>query len=161
SFAERWEHDANVGGPRRRAALAALELDRDNLRAALRWCLDRGDAPMGFRLGRAHWILWVSQGALSEGRAWLTQLVALPDAAKAPAMRAVAQSIEATLAWRQGSYARALELQSEALPLLRQSDDPWPLQAALADRGWIALYQGDYRAAQAHFDEELAVARAA
>jgi non-specific serine/threonine protein kinase len=44
---------------------------------------------------------------------------------------------------------------------LRQADDPWPLLAALADLGWIAVYQGDYRAAQAHFDEMLAVARAA
>ncbi|HET6318621.1 MAG TPA: hypothetical protein VFG86_19370 [Chloroflexota bacterium] len=54
SFAEGWEHDANVGGPRRQVAHAALELERDNLRAALRWCLDQGDAPMGFRLARAH-----------------------------------------------------------------------------------------------------------
>src|SRR6266852_2632408 len=81
--------------------------------------------------------------------------------ARAPAMRAVAQSIEATLAWRQGSYARALELQREALPVLRQADDPWPLHAALADVGWIALWQGDLRTAQAHFEEALAVARAA
>ena len=161
SFAERWETDANVGGPGRPAAHAALELERDNLRGALRWCLDQGDAPMGFGLGRAHWTLWVVQGALSEGRAWLSQLADLPDAAKAPAMRAVAQSIEATLAWRQGSYARAQELQREALPLLRQADDPWPLHAALVDSGLIAQHLGDYRAAQAHFDEALAVARAA
>jgi predicted ATPase/DNA-binding CsgD family transcriptional regulator len=161
SFAERWEHTANVGGPRRQVAHAALEQERDNLRAALRWCLDHGDAPMGFRLGRAHWNLWVVQGALREGCAWLTQLIALPDAAKAPAMRAIAQSIEATLAWRQGNYARARELQREALPLLRQADDPWALHAALADLGWIAQHQGDYRAAQAHFDESLAVARGA
>jgi non-specific serine/threonine protein kinase len=44
---------------------------------------------------------------------------------------------------------------------LRQADDPWPLHAALADSGWIALHQGDYPAAQAHFDDALAVARAA
>jgi non-specific serine/threonine protein kinase len=160
-FAERWEPAANVGGPRREAAHAALELEQDNLRAALRWCLDQGDAAMGFRLGRAHWNLWVVQGAFSEGRAWLTQLAALPDAANDPAMRAVAQSIEATLAWRQGSYARALELQKEALPLLREADDPWPLHAALADLGLIAQLQGDFRAAQTHFDESLGVARTA
>jgi predicted ATPase/DNA-binding CsgD family transcriptional regulator len=161
SFAEWWEHDANVGGLGRQAALAALELERDNLRAALRWCLDQGDAPMGFRLSKAHWNLWVVQGAFSEGRAWLTQLSALPNAAKAPAMRAVAQIIEATLALRQGSYARALELQREALPILRQAADPWSLHAALIDVGVIALLQGDYREAQAHLDESLGVARAA
>jgi predicted ATPase len=98
SFAEQLETDANVGGTRREAALAALELERDNLRAALRWSLDEGDTPMGFRLDRAHWHLWVVQGALSEGRAWLTQLAALPDAANDPIMWAVVQTIEATLA---------------------------------------------------------------
>ncbi len=96
--------------------LTQPRLDRDNLRAALRWCLDQGDAPMGFRLARAHWNLWVVQSDLSEGRAWLAQLEALPDGAKAPALRAVVQSIDATLAWRQGDYARALELHLEALP---------------------------------------------
>src|SRR5207244_6862081 len=138
-FAERWGTDANVGGPRCQVAHAALGLERDNLRAALRWSVGQGDAPMGFRLTRAHWTLWVVQGAFSEGRAWLTQLAALPDAANDPAMRAVAQTIEATLALRQGSYARALELHSEALPILRQAEDPWSLQAALHDVGWIAL----------------------
>jgi non-specific serine/threonine protein kinase len=161
SFADGWETDANVGGPRRKIAHAALVQERENLRAALRWCLDHGEAPMGFRLAKAHWNLWVVQGAFSEGRAWLTQLAALADAAKDPAIGAVAKSIEATLAWRQGSYARAQQLLREALPLLRSADDPWPLHVALADVGSIALYQGDYRAAQAHFDESLAVARAA
>src|SRR5947207_14782710 len=116
---------------------------------------------MGFRLSRAHWNLWVVQGAFSEGRSWLSQLAALPDTAKDPAIRAVAQSIEATLAWRQGNYARALELQTEALPLLRQANDPWPLHAALEDVGLIAPSQGDHRAARAHFDGAVAVARAA
>jgi hypothetical protein len=32
SFAERWETDANVGGPGRQAAYAALEQEQDNLR---------------------------------------------------------------------------------------------------------------------------------
>ena len=160
-FAERWETNANVGGPGRQAALAALEHELDNLRTALRWCFDLGDALTGLRLARAHWNIWVIRGALTEGRAWLTELATLPDTANYPALRAVVQSLESTLAWRQGDYARALELQKEALPLLRQAHDAWPLLAALADLGWIALYLGDYRAAQAHFDEMLAVARAA
>jgi len=56
SFAQRWGTDANLGGPDRQAALAALESEQDNLRAALRWCLERGEAEKGLSLGRAHWI---------------------------------------------------------------------------------------------------------
>ncbi len=44
---------------------------------------------------------------------------------------------------------------------MRQADDPWALHAVLADQGLITLHRGDYRASQAHFDEALAVARAA
>jgi hypothetical protein len=67
-----WETDANVGGPRREDARGALEQELDNLRAALRWSLDLGEAPTGLRLARAHWNVWVVEGALAEGRAWLT-----------------------------------------------------------------------------------------
>src|SRR5262249_11495437 len=44
SFAQQLETDANVGGPGHEAAHAALELELDNLRAAMRWCLERGEA---------------------------------------------------------------------------------------------------------------------
>src|SRR5262249_44970525 len=105
SFAQRLESDANVGGPGREAANAALELEQDNLRAAMSWCLEQGEAETGLGLVRAHWNLWVVRGRLSEGRAWATQLAALPDAKKKPTMRAVALSIAATLAYRQGDVA--------------------------------------------------------
>jgi tetratricopeptide (TPR) repeat protein len=161
SFAERWETDANVGGPSRQAAHAALEQEQDNLRAALRWSLERGEAEMGLRLGRAHWNLWVVRGRFTEGRAWLSQLAALPQAAKAPALRAVALSITASLAWRQGGYADAQEIYQEALPLLRQANDPWLLHNAIADLGCIAFEQGKYQTAQDRFEEALAAARGA
>jgi non-specific serine/threonine protein kinase len=47
------------------------------------------------------------------------------------------------------------------LPVLRQANDPSSLHSALADLGFIAMHQGDYGAAQAHFDEALAVTQAA
>ncbi len=158
-FAQHWEHDANAGGPDRQAAHSALEREQDNARAALRWCVDRGEAEFGLPLGRAYWNLWVVRGLLTEGRTWLSQLAALPAARAVPGMRVVALSINASLAWRQGSYAEAQDLYAEVLPVLR-AGDLWMLQCALADLGWMAFHQGDYAAAQAHFDEELAVARA-
>jgi ATP/maltotriose-dependent transcriptional regulator MalT len=75
-------------------------------------------------------------------------------------MRAVAQSISADLALRQASYAEALDIYREAMPVLRRTNDPWLLHNALADLGYIALRQGDHATAQRHFDEALAIARA-
>jgi len=59
ALAEQLEPDANVGGVGRLAAHAALEQEQENLRTALRWCVEHGEAQMGLRLGRAHWNLWV------------------------------------------------------------------------------------------------------
>jgi predicted ATPase/DNA-binding CsgD family transcriptional regulator len=158
-FAQHWEHDANAGGPDRQAAHIALEREQDNTRGALSWCVDRGEAEIGLQLGRAYWNLWVVRGLLTEGRTWLSQLAALPAAGGVPGMRVVALSINASLAWRQGSYAEAQDLYAEVLPVLRAGDLRM-LQCALADLGWMAFHQGNYPAAQAHFDEELDVSRA-
>jgi ATP/maltotriose-dependent transcriptional regulator MalT len=161
SFAERLETAANVGGPGRPAAHAAIEQEQDNLRAALHWCLERGEAQMGLRLGRAHWNFWVVRGRYTEGRSWLTRLAALPEAKREPVLRATALTITASLTWRQGSYAAAQELCEEAVPLLRPANDPWPLANAVIVLAFIALYQGNYQAAVEYFEEALAAWRAA
>jgi predicted ATPase/DNA-binding CsgD family transcriptional regulator len=161
SVAQQWEIDASGGGPGLQAALNAFEQDQDNLRAALRWCVEQGEAEHGLRLGKAQWTFWLARGLFTEGRAWLSQLVALPAAEEAPTLRAMGLTVSASLAYRQGSYATALGIYREVLPLLRQANDSWMLQHALADVGYLSLQQGDYRDARASFDEALAVAAAA
>jgi len=143
------------GGSRRARAGAGKSADRLALvRGARRSTDGTATRPSALEpLGHA--------GLYTEGRGWLTLLAALPAAEAEQAMRAVALSINASLAWRQGSYTTALEIYSEALPLLRQANDPWLLHNALADLACIALQQTDYQAAQAYFDEALAVARTA
>jgi non-specific serine/threonine protein kinase len=161
SYAERWETDANFGGPGRQAALTALQREQDNLRATFQWCLEQGDAENGILLARALWTFWVIHGLYTEGRSWLAPLAALPDAAKAPAMRAVAQGIEATLAWRQDDFAVAQALIQDALPHLRQAPAPRLLITVPLDLGFISERQGDLSGAQTHVEEALAAARAA
>ena len=163
SFAERWETDANFGGPGRQTAVYALEREQDNLRATLQWCLEQGDAEKGIFLARALWTFWVIRGLYTEGRSWLAQLAALPDAARAPAVRAVAEGIEATLAWRQGDYAVAKTLFRQVLPHLPQAQAHALrlLHSVPTDLGYIAQKEGDHSAARTHFEEALAAARAA
>jgi non-specific serine/threonine protein kinase len=163
SYAEGWETDANYGGPGRQVALAALEREQDNLRAAIQWCLGQGEAEKGIFIGRALWTYWVIRGLYTEGRSWLSQLAALPDAAKAPAVRAVAQGIEASLAWRQGDYAVALTLLQQVVPHLQQAlaQAPRLVHSVPSDLGLIAQRQGDHSAARAYFEEALAAVRAA
>src|SRR5262249_20582927 len=133
SFAQQLEPDANIGGPGRQAALTALERELDNLRAALRWCVEQGEAESGLGIGKALWTFWLARGLLTEGRAWLTQLTAAPDAAMTTEARAIGMTVSASLAYRQGSFETALEIYRDVLPVLRQAHDPWVLQHALAD----------------------------
>jgi predicted ATPase/DNA-binding CsgD family transcriptional regulator len=163
SYAERWEHDANYGGPGRQAALTALERELDNLRTTLQWCLEHGDAENGIRLGRALSTFWVLRGLYSEGRSWLAQLAALPGAANTPALRAVAQGIEASLAARQGNYAEAQALFREVLPHLGQAQAQAPrlLHSVHIDLSVIAARQGDHAGSRAHAEEALKATRAA
>ncbi|MFN8514149.1 MAG: hypothetical protein U0232_06045 [Thermomicrobiales bacterium] len=60
------------------AWLDRLDREHDNLRAALRWAIDRGDAGVALRFGAVLWRFWPSRGHLAEGRAWLAELLALP-----------------------------------------------------------------------------------
>jgi ATP/maltotriose-dependent transcriptional regulator MalT len=155
SYAEQRLTDANLGGPGRLAAHAAIDRERDNLRAALSWCLDERDAEMALRFCRAHWSFWVLRGDLSEGRAWLSRLVPLLNAADAPGMRAVALTFLAGLTWRQGNHAAAHDLYQEALPLFQQANEPWVLASALTGLSHVALFRGNYGRAQAYLEEAL------
>src|SRR5262249_32668875 len=143
SFAVHCETNANAGGPGRQAAHTALERELDNLRAALHWCLEQGDAENGSSLGRALSRFWAVRGLYAEARSWTAQLAALPDIAKTPTRLAVAQGIEATFVWRQGDYALAQSLFQEALPHLRQTSAPRLLISVPIDLGAIAVHQGD------------------
>ncbi|HEU0337418.1 MAG TPA: AAA family ATPase, partial [Gaiellaceae bacterium] len=66
--------------------LRRLEADRDNIRAALRWSLDRDEAAVGLRILAALWLWWWT--SFVEGWAWAERLLALPSAAEPSSARA-------------------------------------------------------------------------
>ena len=58
-------------GPNQRRWLHRLELEHDNLRAALSWSLSGGDPSLGLALAAVLAQFWNQHGDLSEGRRWL------------------------------------------------------------------------------------------
>ena len=72
------EAAAALAGPAAAAWLGRLDTEHDNLRAALRWALDRGDRVAALRLAGALWRFRGQRGHLSEGRRWFTEAFALP-----------------------------------------------------------------------------------
>jgi predicted ATPase/DNA-binding CsgD family transcriptional regulator len=159
-FAQRWERDSNVGGPRRPVAQLALALEQDNLRAALAWCLSCAEADMGLRLASAQTHLWLVRANFGEARAWLEQVLALPGASDPTATRAAVQIVLGHIYSTQGNYTAAHQLYAEALPIAREAGDSWLLYSTLVDLGYNDLRRGDFGAAQQCMDEALAATRA-
>ena len=119
--------------------LRRLEVDHDNLRAALRWTQTAGRVEAGWRLAAAlHWF-WERRGYLSEGRAWLKTVLAAPTETGGPTlMRARAHALlgAAALAFDQGDWAEAAVQAEESAALFRGVDDRAGLTLALLRLGF-------------------------
>lgn len=131
-----------------------LERDLTNIRAALAWALDAGDAVLALRLATALAPFWELQGGVSEGRSYLERALALPDAG-ALRERATALVAAAGLAEAQGDYAQAIGLHQQAEPLLNQLGDRALLARAANNVGIVMEWQGDYTAALLHYQRAL------
>ena len=106
-----------TAGPR---WLDRLQEEHDNIRAAIGWSIRTGDAETGFRIGSAVWRFWHLRGHLSEGRMWLTELLALPAASARTPARGRALTALASIVYWQGDYRGAEPLYREALESLAE-----------------------------------------
>lgn len=94
-----------------------LERENDNLRAALRWCMQVGQAAVGLEMVGNLRDFWSMRGFHTEGIDQATAILELPDAADATIGRADALATRAWLSLWQGDYARALADGHEALTI--------------------------------------------
>jgi non-specific serine/threonine protein kinase len=90
-----------------------LEAERPNMRAALAWFEEVGDAERGQRLAGALWPFCWFRGHLREGQDWLDRALAIPGPAAGPA-RAWAMVGQAGLAWNRGDFDAAWILAERA-----------------------------------------------
>src|SRR5437867_1071258 len=69
--------EPELRGPQQVLWLETLEREHDNLRAALRWALDRREVETALRLAAALPRFWFGHGYLSEGRRWLNEALSI------------------------------------------------------------------------------------
>ena len=155
------EAEPELWGPRDVEGLDRLEREHDNLRAALSWALERGEAELGLQLGGALGMFWHAHGHLGEGRRWLEEALAKDDRAS------VATRIEALkalfwLVFDQWDLVRAEAVAQEAMGLSAEKEIGSSLAASLrimlAGPAWI---RGDYERAKKLLEESLAISREA
>jgi len=117
------EAEPHLRGPELAHWMAALQLDHDNLRAALSWAIENDEAEIGLRLVGALWRFWHLGGHLSEGRRWASAVLSLPAAAPRTSARAKALSALGGLAYWQNDVPAVRAAYEEALAISREIGD--------------------------------------
>jgi tetratricopeptide (TPR) repeat protein len=139
-----------------------MELDADNLRAALSWLLAAGHIEMAARMACALAVFWRRRGHYSEGQGWLEQVLphvasdCLPDSLRASTLQAAG-----SLAYRKGDWSTARQWLKESLILYKSCGYQPGIARVLFDLGWIAIEQGDWSMAARLNEKSLAIARKA
>jgi predicted ATPase/class 3 adenylate cyclase len=138
------------------SALAALEGDIDNYRAALHFRLERKEYTHVLDLACDLQGLWRWRGHAGEGRRWLLAALEADGDVTRP-VEARALHLAGILARLQGDLAHAKTLHEQHLDQARRERDPTRVAAALKNLGIVCTLRGEYEQAHNHFDESLAV----
>jgi len=144
-------------------AIAQLQREYDNLRAALAWAGDSGDSLLGLRLAEALWQFWRSYGYISEGRAWLEQFLALDAMPTDPSARAARQHGLHAAAWLasdQHDYAQAARYFAQSMALRQALGKTGDDTDLLLNAARQARAEGNYQRALGFLEQALAWHRA-
>jgi predicted ATPase/DNA-binding CsgD family transcriptional regulator len=129
--------EAHLYSPQQEAWLDRLELELDNIRAALAWALRDEEVEKGLRLAGALGFFWEFRTHAHDGYEWLRRLLAIADDAPA-LLRAKALRFAGVMAIHVGDEEYYWAYCEESLALARAAGDPWSIAWAL---GTIGFYR--------------------
>jgi predicted ATPase/class 3 adenylate cyclase len=141
----------DLAGPMHEIALRRLSMDQANLRAAMRWALDRSDVDVASRLALDLWRYWYMTGQLKEGRATYESVLSLPVQSLAPAQRVRLLHGAGSFAYAEGDAQAAAALYGQMLAIAQQTDDRPGIARALNNMGLVAHHRGDYAMAETYY----------
>ena len=150
-------------GPRQKEVFDRLEIEHDNLRAALEWIKrDSGSTERGLRFGSALWRFWEIHGHLREGLQHLTDILAHPNAQARSSRRAKALYGAGYLSMMQGteqSCASSETFMSESLAIAQELNEAKLIAFGIYGLGILARYRGDHERAIRQLQESLTLFR--
>ena len=112
--------------------LDRLELDHDNLRAALAWAVEAGEAGIALRLIAAVWRFWQVRGHLFEARRQIEAVLGMANVGAQPAMvRSKGYSAGGSIGYWLGDYPAAHRYYATALEAAREGGQPADVAQAL------------------------------
>jgi len=149
----------HLTGPDQRRWLDELSGEHNNLRAALRWAIDRGQGDTALRTAGSIWRFSYARGHMEEGHRWLETALGLPSSGGRTTPRARALTALGGISYWQGDFDTALSCYEEALEIHRSLGDRTAMVGALLDLGETRAVKGDPGAGVALMEESLALAR--
>ncbi|MCB0061627.1 MAG: tetratricopeptide repeat protein, partial [Caldilineaceae bacterium] len=138
-----------------------VEVEHDNLRAALDWSYADGEFEPGLRMVAALWEFWMNRGLANEGQMQAARFLARPEAADPTYTRAMALHTAGVCAFYQGLYQTALAWVAEGRAISRNlgPSGRYPLALALIPQGYSILALKDLDEAQSVGEEILRLGR--
>jgi predicted ATPase/DNA-binding SARP family transcriptional activator/DNA-binding CsgD family transcriptional regulator len=156
AFAE--EAELELAGPQQGKWVERLDGEHDNMREALSWSLEQGEARVSLRFGASLGRFWHAGGYPSEGIWWIERVLAEGEPAASPA-RVKALEGMGWLAQALGDIERAIATYEGMLTLSRELDDKGNAATALNSLAVMAEARGDSERARALLQENLKVLR--
>ncbi len=146
-------------GPRQRYWTDMLEAEHDNLRAVLRWAIDREDVETARRLIRAALLFWHISGRFGEGRSWAEETLTISPQSQSPATRSSLLLVAAWMTFYEGHVERALELAKQSTSEAKTAGGGFLLAQAHHANSQIAEVQGRFEEAVLLLEEALRLYR--
>jgi predicted ATPase/class 3 adenylate cyclase len=117
--------------------LDRCDREHPNLRAALRWAIEAGEAARAQGSAGGLWRFWQQRGHLAEGRRWLEEVLAMPSGQGATPSRAKALLGAGGVAWWQKDREAAGRFYEEAVAIERELGDPARTAEALYNLAFV------------------------
>jgi predicted ATPase/DNA-binding XRE family transcriptional regulator len=137
---------------------ARLTAEHDNVRAALAWTIEIGDAETAQRISGQLVRFWVTEAHLAEGRQWTEQALSL-DGGAPDLHRAKALLGAGVLAYFQGDYAGSEAYTTGALEDYQAVGDMTGVASSYGNLGLVADASEDYPLAVERYERALEIFR--
>ncbi len=151
--------EPKLHGPEQFVWLEHLELEHNNLRAALEWS-SQGNAEQGLELAAALYEFWDMRGSWSEGRELVAHLLTRPEVADKNLVRANGLLVAGVINWRLSDLKASRRYLDELVSVARALGEPGKELLALA-LGYLGhiVYGDDFTLGESLIDEGLVIAR--
>jgi predicted ATPase/class 3 adenylate cyclase len=152
-----------IQGPLQEIWLDRLEVEHDNVQAAMKWAVGQGDAETALRLGGELWMFRGFRAYLDEGYQRLREALGLPEAEVRNRVRAVALRGASLMSRYQRDQPSARAYIEESISILRELGpaERGELGIALVMYSSDLAYAGEHEAARGAVDEGISLLRQA